>query len=573
MRGNKKTGIDERYAIDEYMMHRSPRSIASELNTTANTIVRILKSNGVHIRTRAETSKMIKDDYRAILNRNRLESLYSDKTIEQISKEYHVPLNVVIDLVHEYGLEKEGIVYQRAKRESVNNIDIADLISKYKDDKISLTRLSDETGHSILTLANKLKNNGVQIRSRWDRDTIRGTMLSKYGVDNYAKTDECKKKISQTCMNRYGVASFSKTDAFKTAQSDNMRKKMAAQSGRSLWQADVACDRLKLLGFIQTLPIPGRNVATIANALNYDRTTVAKMLHKYDFPEYIATNHAISSYENDIIAFISSIGITNIERNTRAYLDGKEIDIYLPDFRIGIEFNGNYWHSDIFKTDHSGRSTYHQEKSLLAESKGIFIYHIFEYEWADPAERQRIENQLTNLLNRNKTKIYARKCEVRSVAAEDKADFLSVNHLQGNCPSSDNIGLYDDDKLVSVMCFKRRRTGKYKYELVRFCSLANTNVIGGASKLLSHFAADHLSSGERIVSYNNITKTTGKLYKTLGFEFVHISSPNYVWLNNSTHDILTRYQCKMKNEAAIMHSRGYVRICDAGTKTWSYTKR
>ena len=46
--------------------------------------------------------------------------------------------------------------------------------------------------------------------------------------------------------------------------------------------------------------------------------------------------------------------------------DGKEIDIYLPDEKVGIEYNGLYWHSEKFKD-----INYHYDKYKFFKDNGI----------------------------------------------------------------------------------------------------------------------------------------------------------------------------------------------------------
>jgi hypothetical protein len=62
---------------------------------------------------------------------------------------------------------------------------------------------------------------------------------------------------------------------------------------------------------------------------------------------------------------------TNVIRKDRGILNGKEIDIYLPDYNIGIEFNGLYYHSNLFVDNN-----YHVNKSNLANEKGIKLNYI-----------------------------------------------------------------------------------------------------------------------------------------------------------------------------------------------------
>ena len=249
-----------------------------------------------------------------------------------------------------------------------------------------------------------------------------------------------------------------------------------------------------------------------------------------------------------------------------------EIDLYDEERMIGIEFNGNYWHGEKNK-----KRLFHQQKSLLAESKGIFLYHIFEYEWVE--KKDKILNQLNNLLGNNINKIYARKCIIKEVDNKEKKLFLEENHLQGDDNSSVKLGLYYNNELVSLMTFvKPRFNKKYEWELSRFCSKAGCNVIGGASKLFKYFINNY--NPQSIISYSNIAHTKGKIYEILGFTFDSISEPNYVWSNS--HKYLTRYQCQKyklleqgyegNSESDIMHNLGYYRIYDCGNKVWKWNR-
>ncbi|MFW6130771.1 MAG: hypothetical protein ACOC56_06250, partial [Atribacterota bacterium] len=53
-----------------------------------------------------------------------------------------------------------------------------------------------------------------------------------------------------------------------------------------------------------------------------------------------------------------------------------ELDIYLPDFNIAIEYNGLYWHSELNGKDRN----YHLNKTNICENENIQLIHIFEDE-------------------------------------------------------------------------------------------------------------------------------------------------------------------------------------------------
>ncbi|MFW6130772.1 MAG: hypothetical protein ACOC56_06255 [Atribacterota bacterium] len=81
------------------------------------------------------------------------------------------------------------------------------------------------------------------------------------------------------------------------------------------------------------------------------------------------------------------------------------------------------------------------------------------------------------------------------------------------------------------MTFGRRKItgGKPQFELIRYCSLPYTQIIGGASKLFQHFINNYEYS--EIVTYADCRYSNGKFYKQLNFTFDHKSKPNYFYLD------------------------------------------
>ena len=399
------------------------------------------------------------------------------------------------------------------------------------------------------------------------------TLLTKYGTTNVMELSEIKERIRNTVSNRYGVINYAQTAEYKEkAQSTNLKKYGTLNyQQKDMKHIDIWTNQNKMEKFLNSFD----EKLTPYELMEYfnlkDRTVVYDKIHTWHFDNLIQWHPLRSHYEDEIINFLSSLDIQNFISNDREVLEGKEIDIYLPDYKIGIEFNGDYWHSDIYHEDHNGRSTYHQDKSLLAESKGVFLFHIFEYEWNNPQERNNIKNRLRTLFAKNNIKIAARKTQVVELTKEQKKNFLNENHIQGNDHSTKQYGLMYQDELVACMTFVHPKNQKYTWELSRFCNKHNYIIQGGASKLFKHFIAT-INESDTVSSYNDITKTKGELYKILGFKCVSINQPNYVWINFQTGDIRTRYQEQAGGEVERMHGQGYHRVCDCGTKTWVYTK-
>lgn len=91
----------------------------------------------------------------------------------------------------------------------------------------------------------------------------------------------------------------------------------------------------------------------------------------------------ISNKEMELVSFIKSVlDIYKIEVITNVkIIPPYEIDIYIPQLQIGIEFNGDYWHS-IYKKDY----LYHYNKWYLCYKKDIQLIQIFEHEWDNNKE-------------------------------------------------------------------------------------------------------------------------------------------------------------------------------------------
>ncbi len=280
--------------------------------------------------------------------------------------------------------------------------------------------------------------------------------------------------------------------------------------------------------------------------------------------------------EKEIIDFLLSLGL-NLIKGDRDILNGKEIDILLPDFNIGIEFNGLYWHCEKYVD-----KDYHINKTNVCESKGIHLIHIFEDEWVN--NKDIVKSRLKNLFKLTDNKVYGRKCIIKEVNTKDKTKFLNGNHIQGTIGSKVNIGLYYNDELVSMMTFGKGRVVmngvKNEWELLRFCNKIHHSVIGGASKLFKHFIKNYYP--KQLISYADRRWSQGNLYKQLGFNKTHTSTPNYFYVVNNEREHRFKYRKnllveggfdKKKTEREIMYDRKIYRIYDCGNLVYIYNNK
>lgn len=263
-------------------------------------------------------------------------------------------------------------------------------------------------------------------------------------------------------------------------------------------------------------------------------------------------------------------------RSDKELLSGLEVDILIPSLKIGVEYNGGYFHCDLFKD-----RKYHLNKTQEALDKGYRLIHIWEHDWTH--NREIVKSILLNILSKTVKRVYARKTEIVTLTAKEANTFLNENHLQGASVSRVRFGLKYQGDLVSVMTFSGLRkavgmdTRDNHYELVRFCNKKEHTVVGGASKLFKYFIKEY--SPDRVISYASRDWSIGGLYENLEMVFKGYTSPGYFYVkskikytrfNFQKHKLVEQGADPSKTEYEIMLEKGYYRVWDCGNLRYEW---
>lgn len=285
--------------------------------------------------------------------------------------------------------------------------------------------------------------------------------------------------------------------------------------------------------------------------------------------------HSKTSGPND--RFRSKLETCGISFTREFCLDHKTFD-----FKVGnilIEINPTFTHNATFFPLGNHRcidKNYHKDKTAIAEKYGYRCIHIFDWEDDDKI--------INSFLNRPADAIYARNCEVREVPKQDAIDFTFKYHIQNYAKDTIRLGLYYNDKLVSLMTFGTPRYNKkYEYEIIRYC--ASINIIGGAEKLFKHFVNKHMPKS--IISYCDLSKFTGAVYEKLGFSLLRKPSPSKHWHNVRTKEHYTDTLLRQQGFSRLIHRKeaeedgltnisnrdlmieaGFVEVYDCGQATY-----
>lgn len=277
--------------------------------------------------------------------------------------------------------------------------------------------------------------------------------------------------------------------------------------------------------------------------------------------------------ELEILNWIASITQTEILYRNKSAIWPKEIDIYLPEFSLGIEYCGLFWHS----AKHGVDSKYHQQKWQLASDKNIKLIQIFEDEWL--TKKNIVKSMIRSKLNAT-DRIYARNTTVVVLTPQQANAFYQNNHILGKTRASIHVGLLYQNQLIAAMSFSRAaisRKNSNTWELDRYASKLDTTVVGGMSKLFKH-VIDNNPEIIEIITYSDLRYGEGKSYLSLGFELEKITVPNYFYFKTNTariHRFSLRKQSSDpvdKTEKEIRMEQGYNIIWDAGHARYKWTR-
>lgn len=287
-------------------------------------------------------------------------------------------------------------------------------------------------------------------------------------------------------------------------------------------------------------------------------------------------NYGPSKAQIEIYEFLS--------KHTEAILEHKfegisyVYDIYLPEHKLAIEFNGLFWHSTRRIKDED--RDYAKYKAAM--DIGVRTFTIFEDEWQFQPDT--IKQSLLSAIGAL-PRVFARKCTIDRVEPYEYHTFFQDNHIQGSPRNPEVvIGLYYNHELVACMAFgqwrsNRRNVDKRHWELTRYA--CHNTVVGGASKLFAFFAKMKLA--DKVTSYSDVRMFNGNMYEKLGFTKVHQTRPDYQYVNPSEikwrshksnfqkkHLVRKFPGCDIENktEKQICEENGYYQIYDCGKIRW-----
>lgn len=435
-------------------------------------------------------------------------------------------------------------------------------------------------------LYNKYCSNKCSTASSALRVLKKQTMLARYGVDNIFKD---RPKIEAACRAKFGTSHPKQSEIVQARYRARNIEKYGVEHPWILPEIRNKCVETRDYQFITDvqkqqltdklwmeaqLITASRTLSDVAEELGVAQSTVGL------YAVSLNIDHVVrSKAQQRLFDWLCTIS-DDVIQNDRTTIPPYELDIVLPYAKVAVELNGVYWHGDSKGKD----KTYHLAKRKLAFAAGYHLIQITDVEWdTQPAI---VKSRLQAAIGLNTT-IFARSCIVRALSTSEERLFFNANHIQGYVHSQRCFGLEHNGIVVAAISFCASRFNRaIQHELLRYASVLDHNVVGGASKLFTYFLRNYNPTS--VISYCDLRWGTGRMYQMLNFTHTHDSAPNYQYFKQSGSDqkVLFSRQTfqkhKLKDKLPIfdaaltewenMQANGYDRIWDCGNSVWLWQK-
>ena len=257
-----------------------------------------------------------------------------------------------------------------------------------------------------------------------------------------------------------------------------------------------------------------------------------------------------------------------------------EIDIYFPDEKVGIEVNGNYWHSEgplveenrFTKKNLVFCRTRHYEKYKACKEEGITLLQFYEDELK--FKTNQVLGIILHKINEGGClQGGARTLKVIKINEKLANAFHNKYSIYGkiNC-KNEHLALIDPktETIYAVMSFKDTSKGNFnkgvEFEIVRYT--IGSNIPGGTGKLIKTFLRERkLIKCSTLKVYTDNRTSYGKVFKKLGFKQVKKVNPSFFCID--TKNSLLRYNKKASSNKELFKD-GYYRLWDAGHVQWEF---
>lgn len=283
-----------------------------------------------------------------------------------------------------------------------------------------------------------------------------------------------------------------------------------------------------------------------------------------------------SKGQEDLLEFIRSIGF-DVVSDYRYGPSRKQIDVYIPEIKTGIEFNGLYWHSSKYRED-----TFHKDKQEECKSAGIDLLHLFSDEWAYK------QDTIKSIL-----KIRLGKCpypqpefRIEQCSKYQAQRFHSRHNLEVTGVEGISFAAKVDEIVKAVLTLSKNRNGRGLPEgMLEVSAYSACPDIVAFSPLFS--AAIQSMQPTTVIGYSNNRLSNGDMFEEANFKVVAKIRPSYTYKTPSKDmripkSEFRRWKLKRKfgdkyqpnlTEKENCEISGFYQVFDCGMTKWMWTSK
>lgn len=299
-----------------------------------------------------------------------------------------------------------------------------------------------------------------------------------------------------------------------------------------------------------TCQICGKKLRRIDHLhLNKHNITLQEYKRKYNTPTYCNEYKNILLEKSDILNQYledNPIKESKAEREimdyyrgkgfqcskNRSILNNREIDIYFPDYKVGVEFNGVLWHCERYGKD----KYYHLNKTKDCFKQGVNLIHINEDDYV--FHKDIVYYEIDRVLGiDNRITININDCDiingVKCIDYEDAIQFIKNNTLtKYGIKKHDFIfhGLYHNKEIVGLIAINSNFLYTHGIGEVIFVNSIKYKVEGIENILFEYFKKKY----QPLYVYTLLDMRFYINVKTLlsiGFKYQSQEEPQYVYYN------------------------------------------
>lgn len=233
----------------------------------------------------------------------------------------------------------------------------------------------------------------------------------------------------------------------------------------------------------------------------------------------------------------------HVYRSDRQVLNGREIDIYIPSRKLGLEFDGLFYHSANDKTP-----GYHLGKTLGCERRGIRLIHIFSDEWE---KKKPMVIDLIRKAMGKKITIDIEGCRVLPITKSEGKTFLERCCLLGDDPrATDYIGVFYETSLIAVISYRKDKGT----EILRYCEMRTIEVKDGIKTLTKNMTLPITYRADRRLE-------DGWNFKEAGFLPERAEPPKIYYTKDFKSRVLSDLSRMTEKQA---EEKGFTKVYDCG---------